>query len=142
MPHRCPMAKSLTDSVVSTTRPARSQRDWKEIADGGCRGLCLRLSPRGEKVWAVRHMVSGKRKRHTLGAYPAVSLAEARRRAGDYLAGAREGMTANEIDTRARARTLSAAAAHAEYLEALTVSARTRVQKEALFADHIREVVG
>jgi hypothetical protein len=37
-------------------------------------------------------MIGGKRARHTIGAYPAVSLKVARKRAGDYLAAGRDGM--------------------------------------------------
>src|SRR5258708_2455624 len=64
------MAKALTDSVVSKLAPRRGQVGWYEMADGGCRGLRLRVSGSGEMVWAVRHMVGGKRERHTIGGYP------------------------------------------------------------------------
>ncbi len=138
------MARPFTDSVVSTLKPQRDQNGWRDIADGGCRGLCLRVSPRGEKVWAVRHMVVGKRERHTIGAYPAVSLAEARRRAGQYLASARDGTGADAFDAKLRALSLTVAQAHAEYLETLasTIRTGTRKMKQGLFRDHIGPVIG
>lgn len=53
------MTKSLTDSVVASLKPQRGQSGWRELADGATRGLCIRISPRGEKVWAIRHVVGG-----------------------------------------------------------------------------------
>src|SRR6185437_1702421 len=138
------MSKPLTDSVVLHLRPKRNQADWMEISDGGCRGLCLRLSPRGEKSWAVRHLVAGKRQRHTIGAYPAVSLSGARDRAREYLAAAKEGVGAAELDARKRALTLTVRAAHEEYIGAIgaALRANTKAMKEAMFRDHIGPVIG
>ena len=51
----------------------------KKYADGG--GLSLLVSPAGSKVWYLRKRVDGKEQMISLGAYPAVSLADARRAA-------------------------------------------------------------
>ncbi|HVM78293.1 MAG TPA: tyrosine-type recombinase/integrase [Stellaceae bacterium] len=144
LPQNCPMTKSLTDSVVASLRPERGQTTWREIADGGCRGLCLRLSPRGERVWAVRHTVGGRRMRHTIGAYPAVTLAEARRRGGEYLSASRDGMRPEEVIARAEAMNMTVARAHRQYLDAIgsTLRERTRKQKATLFEHHINPVIG
>lgn len=138
------MAKSLTDSVVASQKPQRGQVGWREIADGATRGLCLRISPRGEKVWAVRHVVGGKRSRHTIGAYPTVSLADARKRAGEYLSGTRDGMSPEEVDARAQALIMTMKQAHASYLEAMAsvTRASTRTLKETMFRTHIDPAIG
>lgn len=138
------MAKPLTDSVVSNLRPTRGQAGWREIADGASRGLCLRVSPTGEKVWGVRHTVAGKRARYTIGAYPAVSLSAARKRAGQYLSAARDGVSASEIDAKVRALTMTVDQAHAEYLATLGPSLRDNTigLKKGLFSDHIGPVIG
>lgn len=138
------IAKPLTDYVVKTAKPKSGQSGWRDIADGGCRGLILRVSPRGERAWAVRIVVGGRRTFHTLGAYPTVSLADARKRADEYLSAARDGMSAEAVDARTRALSLTVAMAHADYLEAIGGSLRptTRKLKEGMFKSHIDPVVG
>jgi integrase len=138
------MSRALTDSVISNLRPHRAQAGWVELSDAGCRGLCLRLSPRGEKTWAVRYMVGGKRQRHTIGAYPAVSLSEARERAREYLAAAKDAVSAAEVDARTRAQTLIVAMAHQEYLSSFGAGLRSQTTnlKTGMFRDHIQSVIG
>ena len=50
----------------------------KKKADG--KGLYIEVSPTGAKLWRLKYRIAGKEKRLALGAYPEVSLAEARRR--------------------------------------------------------------
>ncbi|MSP81117.1 MAG: site-specific integrase [Rhodospirillales bacterium] len=137
-------ARPLTDYVVKSLTPAREQINWRGVSDGGCRGLLLRVSPRGEKAWAIRLTVNGKRVLHTIGAYPAVTLAEARTRAGGYLAASREGAAPSEIDARRSAESLTLTKAHALYVEAVKNGLRpqTITLKEGLFADHIMPLAG
>ncbi|HLN25441.1 MAG TPA: integrase arm-type DNA-binding domain-containing protein [Patescibacteria group bacterium] len=136
--------KALTDSVVKTIKPERGATAWREISDAGCRGLRLRLSPSGEKVWAVKVTVGTQRVRHTIGAYPAISLSEARKRAEAYLASARDGASPDELDARQRAETMTFAVAHAEYIEAMrpALRASTISLKEAMVRDHVNAPLG
>ena len=53
-------------------------------ADGG--GLTLVVKPSGRRSWVARVVADGKRRDIGLGAYPAVSLAEARRRTAELRA--------------------------------------------------------
>jgi integrase len=46
-------------------------------------GLGLRVTSRGYKSWFVMYRANGRLRRYTLGAYPALSLADARQRALD-----------------------------------------------------------
>jgi integrase len=66
-------ANKLTNSAVkNATTEGKAQR---KIADGG--GLTLIVKP-SSKVWWFRYRYGGKQKTLTLGAYPQVSLKEAR----------------------------------------------------------------
>jgi len=140
------MAKRLTDSVVSRLKPKLDQTGWLEVPDRNCRGLLLRLSPRGEKVWAVRFMVNGRRSRHAMGGYPTVSLSEARERTRRYRSASRDGESAEAVDARERARTMAVTDAYAEYVAALAgdkvIRASTKTLKEGMFEAHIKPTIG
>ena len=134
----------LTDSVVSKLSPQRGQKEWREVTDGGCRGLYLSVSPRSEKVWGLRIVVNGKRRRHILGAYPKVSLAEARRRALEYRAAIRDGESPNSVEARLAAMRMTVSQAHAEYLRVIAPSLRERTiyTKKQIFQAHIDPTLG
>ena len=136
------ISSPLTDNRVKEATPKRGQSRWREIFDGGCQGLRLRISPRGEKVWAVRTTVNGRRVSHTLGAYPAVTLADARTRARSYHASSREGAAPAEIDARRAAENLTLTSAHAAYVTAVEGGLRPQTVKlkKGIFADHIEPV--
>ena len=71
-----PAANRLTDRAVRLAKPTDKEQ---ALADGA--GLWLRVQPAhkgGAKSWYYRYSYNGKPKRLALGAYPAVSLAEAR----------------------------------------------------------------
>jgi integrase len=57
----------------------------KEVPDGKVSGLYLVLQPSGARSWAVRFRVAGQPRKLTLGPYPAMDLANARRRAQEAL---------------------------------------------------------
>lgn len=138
--------KILTDSFVSGLRSIRGQVGWREVADAACRGLRLRISPHGERVWAVRNVVGGKRVRHTIGAYPEIALTEARKRAAAYRAASREGLDAAALDARTRAQSLTVTLAHTEYIGAMAaarvIGEKTRKLKESMFRAHIAPKIG
>jgi integrase len=138
------MPKPLTDPTVAGLKPTRGQIGWREISDGATRGLCIRLSPSGEKVWAVRHVVGGRRQRHTLGAYPAVTLSEARKRASGYLAAAREGMSPEQVNAFERGQKMTVGDAHREYLVAVapTLRASTLAGKRSVWSHHLAPRIG
>lgn len=48
---------------------------------GGVAGLLLKVSPTGARSWVLRVMIAGKRRDAGLGAYPDVTLAQAREKA-------------------------------------------------------------
>lgn len=66
---------SLTAMAIQRSRP---QSRPIKISDGG--GLYILVEPTGAKYWRLAYRFSGKQKVLALGVYPAVSLAEARKR--------------------------------------------------------------
>jgi integrase len=71
------MHKALTQIAVERMKPpAKGQL---EVFDRGYAGLSLRVSYGGQKSWTYLYRVNGKLRRMTLGSYPAVSLADARK---------------------------------------------------------------
>ena len=62
--------------------PAERQADYWCVTP---KGFGLRVSPGGRKTFIVRYRAAGRRRRVSLGIYPALSLADARRRARQVL---------------------------------------------------------
>ncbi len=69
------MAKTLTVLSVEAAKPQDARY---EISDGGG-ALRLVIQPSGSKSWAVRYRIGSRTRKHTLGAYPALGLIEARK---------------------------------------------------------------
>ena len=63
----------LTDTAIKKAKPGAKP---VKLSDG--RGLYLLVSPSGSKLWRWKYRVLGKEKVMALGAYPDVSLAQAR----------------------------------------------------------------
>lgn len=64
---------SLTDIAIKNLKPkGRLYR----VADSG--GLCIEVTAAGNKYWRYRYRFHDKPQMHTLGKYPAISLAKAR----------------------------------------------------------------
>jgi integrase len=78
----CLPKKKLTDLFVDKVRPGPSRIDY---FDASFPGLALRVTPRGAKSWTVHTRLHGRLRRFTLGSYPALSPAQARRKASDTI---------------------------------------------------------
>ena len=78
--------RPLNDKLCASSAAPDGRR--LDVRDGKVRGLVLRVSPDGGKAWSVvyRRKVDGRRRRATLGGYPALGLADARSAALDVLA--------------------------------------------------------
>jgi integrase len=68
----------LTDVAIRKTNPAAKRQ---EIRDDGAPGLYLIVQPTGTKSFAARYSRNGRVLKTTIGPYPAVTLADARRQA-------------------------------------------------------------
>jgi integrase len=106
------MTKKLTTKAVENARPGLQRR---EISDGGS-GLYLLLQPSGHRSWAVRYRFNGETAKLTLGSWPALTLAGARKAAADALHELAEGR--NPAAAREAAK-LKVAAAKADTLIAV-----------------------
>ena len=72
---------SLTDRKIQHARPGTVRRD---LADDDPKGLALRIHPSGEKLWTLRYTFRGRDRRMTIGAYPELSLKDARIKAREH----------------------------------------------------------
>jgi integrase len=72
----------LTDLQI---RKLVTPEQRREIPDGKIGGLFLVVQPTGAKSWAVRYRVDGQPKKFTIGPYPSIDLAGARRKAQEAL---------------------------------------------------------
>ena len=75
----------------------------KEVPDGKIGGLYLVLQPSGAKSWAVRYRFDGKPRKLTLGPYPAVDIAAARRRAQEAIGDVAGGQDPAAVKVASRA---------------------------------------
>jgi integrase len=76
------MAKVLTTAAVEKIKPTAARQ---EIPDARMQGLYLVVQPSGAKSWAVRYRLKGKPAKFTLGRYPRLEIAAARKQAGAIL---------------------------------------------------------
>ena len=75
----------------SVRPPRQTPVGRTEFFDNSTRGLALRIAATGAKSWCFHYTSAGRRKRLTLGTYPATSLAQARTLAFDARALIEEG---------------------------------------------------
>lgn len=66
---------ALSDVAVRNAKPR--EKEYK-LADG--EGLYLLVTPAGGKLWRVKFRIDGREKKLALGAYPTISLRDARKR--------------------------------------------------------------
>lgn len=83
------MNKPLTDLLIKNRRPSDRRQ---EIPDGKIAGLYFVLQPTGARSWAVRYRFDRKPKKLTIGAYPSIDLATARKRALEALGAIAKGV--------------------------------------------------
>src|SRR5271166_1255514 len=89
----------------------------REIPDGKVGGLYLIHQPSGEKSWAVRYRFGRLPKKLTLGSYPAIGLAAARRRAQEALGDVAGGKDPAAVKQASRAAARAERAADVDRVE-------------------------
>lgn len=85
----------LSDAAV---RNAKANGKVQKLSDGG--GLYLHVTATGSKLWRMAYRFEGKQKLLSFGAYPAVSLKDARHRRDD----ARESLAKGIVPVRKKNR--------------------------------------
>lgn len=66
---------ALTDTAIRNAKPGEKAI---KLADGA--GMFLLITPAGGKLWRLKYRVDGREKLLAIGAYPEISLSEARKR--------------------------------------------------------------
>ena len=66
---------ALTELAIKHLKPKP-----KVYRVGDAEGLCLEVAPSGGKLWRWRYYYQGKEQMLALGKYPALTLAEARKK--------------------------------------------------------------
>lgn len=115
------MGKLLTERRLQTVQPPATGR--LEIADGGCPGLQIRVTPNDVRSWYFIYRLHGHRGKVLLGHYPALTLADARKTARLRAADVAKGTDPAQEKRRATAqgktaRENSVEAVIARYIEA------------------------
>src|SRR6185436_7225334 len=112
-----------TDSLTDLQIRSEMKGSRFELMDGDVPGLGLRVLPSGRKFWFLRYGPRGGRRRITFGEYPALSLAKARDKARELLAGVkvhdRDPMAERKAarEARRKAKTATFAGLAAFYVE-------------------------
>lgn len=95
----------LTDVAIRNAKPGKKAL---RLYDG--RGLYLEVSPSGGKWWRLKYRFEGKENRLSLGGYPDVGLAEARKRRDELRRQVAEGIDPAAERKAEKARKAEAAA--------------------------------
>jgi integrase len=114
---------------------------------GGAPGLQLMISSGGARTWRLYYRLPSdlRRRAMTLGRFPDVSLSDARRRAGEALALAADGVDPKTARAkRAKRSTLTVDATLDSYLAACAGlnDPHTLRDKRSAFANHVRPTLG
>src|SRR5260370_6096245 len=91
--------RKLTDIFVERVKPPARGRD--AYFDASFPGLTLRVTAKGAKSWCLFYRLKGVQRGLTIGAYPAIKPAHARREAQTALDRVRDGVDPAQ-DKRAR----------------------------------------
>ena len=110
------MAANLTDRALRALKP-KADGSQRELFDGDARGLSARCSTSGGVTWCFSYTsaVTRKRRRLTIGTYPAWTLADARARARDLRRTVEAGGDPID-DAKAKARRMTVAQLVERYL--------------------------
>ncbi len=99
--------KRLTDTAIKNAKPPAIGQ--AELWDGGLSGFGLRVTAKGVKSFVLLYRHHGRPRRWTLGRYPALSLADARRMASDALTAIEHGRDPAEDNQTAQGGTFAEA---------------------------------
>ena len=99
----------LTDVLIKKLATPEKRR---EVPDGKVTGLYLVVQPSSMKSWALRYRFAGAPRKLTIGPYPAVDLATARRRAQEALGALAGGIDPTGMKRASKAAARAVEAAH------------------------------
>lgn len=85
------MARLTTPLTATEIKSAKPKEKKYKLSDG--RGLSLLIQPNGSKLWRLKYRFNGKEKEYAIGAYPTISLSNAREKREEL-----KSLIANGID--------------------------------------------
>jgi integrase len=138
------MAKTFTTKFVENIKPSGKRQ---EIPDSKCAGLYLLLQPSGHRSWCCRYRFNGEQVKLGLGAWPVVSLLDARiaaAKAREQVAKGKDPATA-EADAAAKAAEAkldTVANICAEYMKREGGKLRTLDARESILRRLVCPVIG
>lgn len=135
---------ALNDTMIRAAKP--KEKAWK-LSDE--KGLYLLVSPAGSKLWRLKFRVYGKEKKLSFGAYPVVTLKDARRLRDEARAVHAAGVDparakqADKVAAKLGAENSFEAIAE-EFIEKMGKEgmAATTLTKARWFLDHLRRPIG
>lgn len=136
---------ALTEVEVRNAKPR--EKDWK-LADE--KGLYLFISKAGGKLWRFKFRVHGREKKLSLGAYPEISLAKARKLRDEARATRADGQDPSLERKKAKfaaklSREVTFAGVAREYIDLKMVGdgkADTTVKKAQWFLEQLEPAIG
>lgn len=131
------MAKALTTKAVDAFQPDPDKRI--ERADPALPGLYLVIQPSGAKSWALRYRFAGKPKKLTLGRWPVMGVADARRAATEALETLDHGNDPGATKRAAKAEALAAQLAERDTVATLVDQYTARHLSKLKSAGHARQ---
>ncbi len=138
---------TLNDLRLKRLQPPETGRI--ELTDDKAVGLKFRLTPNGRATWSVQVNVHGEKRRFTIGEYPSIGLADARKRAGKLRADALTGHDPIR-ERRAEAEAAKSQQTVAQvldlyarlYLKQLKTAGERERQLQWALADHLSKPIG
>jgi integrase len=128
---------ALTDSQIKALRP---KDKLYRVADG--KGLTMEITPKGAKLWRYRFRLHGKANMLALGAYPSVSLADARRKRDEAAELVDRGVNPSHHRKTEAANTFKAIAEEYLSAQAKVWTPRTLQQRRSLLESDIYPELG
>jgi integrase len=116
----------LTQAFLDSLKPKEGRF---EEADSKSPGLRIIVQPSGSMAWALRYRLNGRQGKATLGPYPAISLAEARKKAAIAKATIAKGTDPNAEKRAAHAQAKAKAAEEAKPHDLIESVARTFITR-------------
>lgn len=133
------MRINFTDRRIRDLKPPSSGR--LQLSDTNTKGLRLRITRTGTTTWGVSGRIKGGRLIwHTLGEYPAVSVDEARLRAGKVREQLRQGVDPNIAAQRQKSKSITLRQAVLLHIEASGIRESTAKNYLRVLRLHLSEI--
>ncbi len=87
----------LTDAKIRKIKPELTTKRYTDE-----KGMYLEVTPKGGMYWRMKYRIGGKENRYSIGTYPAITLAEARKRRDEARQQVEQGIDPNQAKQQAK----------------------------------------